>query len=231
MQKLPGNNYEFTQPIQMRFNELIAGVRERRRGEDIRRRLRADAAVRQRNRRQSCGAFDGAADVKVEQIAAACRCWRSRIDKAEIARRGLSLSAVQDVIGTAIGGREAGHGVRRRPAFRDRRAAAGRAARRYRRDLKNLPVPLPGERRAPSRMTMSLCATWHSFTFTEGPNQVSRENGKRRVVVTANVRGRDIGSVVREAQAADSQAREAAARLLDHLGRTVRESRRGARSG
>ena len=69
-----------------------------------------------------------------------------------------------------------------------------------------------------------------SLTFTEGPNQVSRENGKRRVVVTANVRGRDIGSVVREAQEKISQAREASAGILDHLGRAVREPRLGASS-
>ena len=143
--------------------------------------------------------IDGAADVKVEQVAG-CRSWRSGSTRREIARRGLSLAAVQDVIGTAIGGREAGAGLRRRPPLPDRGPACRRGCARDIEILKNLPVSLPGEAGA-SRADYPAARRWRRFDFTEGPNQISRENGKRRVVVTANVRGRDIGSVVREAQA------------------------------
>ena len=106
MRELPGNNYEFTQPIQMRFNELLAGVRGdiavKVFGDEFEPMLRAAdqiAAILQ--------ADQGATDVKVEQ-ASGLPVLEIKVDKAAIARRGLSLAAVQDVIGTAIGGREAG---------------------------------------------------------------------------------------------------------------------------
>jgi cobalt-zinc-cadmium resistance protein CzcA len=115
----------------------------------------------------------------------------------------LSIAAVQDVIGTAIGGRQAGlvfEGDRRFQIV----VRLPDTLRANADVISGLPVPLPGEGGAPSRMTIPLRDV-ASLTFTEGPNQVSRENGKRRVVVTANVRGRDIGSVVREAQEKISQ--------------------------
>jgi cobalt-zinc-cadmium resistance protein CzcA len=192
--KLPGNKLGFSQPIQMRFNELIAGVRD-----DVAVKIFGDefepmlavadriAAILRR--------LDGAADVKVEEVVG-LPFLDIRIDKTEIARRGLSLAAVQDVIGMAVGGHAAGlvfEGDRRFQII-------VRLADRVRGDietLKNLPVSLPG---AGQNATIPLrqVATFH---FSEGPNQISRENGKRRVVVTANVRGRDIGSLVAEAQA------------------------------
>ena len=119
------------------------------------------------------------------------------IDKAEIARRGLSLAAVQDVIGMAIGGRAAGlvfEGDRRFQIV----VRLSDAMRNDIETLKNLPVSLPGRRPAALTIPLRQVAT---FRLSEGPNQISRENGKRRVVVTANVRGRDIGSLVGEAQA------------------------------
>ena len=120
-------------------------------------------------------------------------------DKAEIARLGLSHLAVQDVIGAAIGGRDAG------VLFEgDRRFEIVVRLPDYVRDdleaLKNLPVPLPGAG-ASGRIASVPLKQVASFSTAEGPNQISRENGKRRIVVTANVRGRDIASVVTEAQA------------------------------
>src|ERR1019366_296281 len=116
----------------------------------------------------------------------------------EIARLGLSVSAVQDVIGAAIGGREAGvvfEGDRRfRIVVR-----LNDELRENLEALKNLPVPLPGAAptgRAPAILLKQVAR----FDLTEGPNQISRENGKRRVVITANVRGRDIGSLAAEVQ-------------------------------
>jgi heavy metal efflux system protein len=209
---IPGTLLGFSQPIQMRFNELIAGVRD-------------DLAVKVfgeefgpmvEGARRIAGilrSLDGAADVKVEE-AVGLPFLEIRIDRREIARRGLSLADVQDVIGTAIGGKDAGlmyEGDRR---F----AIVVRLADTIRNDveaLKNLPVPLPASQAAPARAGTGVPAApalaavgmsvplrqLASFAFTEGPNQVSREDGRRRVVVTANVRGRDIGSLVAEAQA------------------------------
>jgi cobalt-zinc-cadmium resistance protein CzcA len=194
---LPGNNYEFTQPIQMRFNELLAGVRGdvavKVFGEEFEPMLRAANQIAGILR-----SLEGAADVRVEQ-ATGLPFLDIKVDKAEIARRGLSLSGVQDLIGAAIGGRDAG------VVFEgDRRfEIVIRLPETIRTDveaLKNLPVPLPqaNERAGISTIPLKQVAT---FTSGEGPNQISRENGKRRVVVTANVRGRDIASLVAEAQA------------------------------
>ena len=119
---LPGNNYEFTQPIQMRFNELLAGVRG-----DIAIKVFGDEfepMLRSANQIAAVlRGMEGAADVRVEQ-ATGLPFLQIAVDKAEIARRGLSVSAVQDVIGAAVGGREAGvlfEGDRR---FDDRREAS-----------------------------------------------------------------------------------------------------------
>ncbi|GAI94367.1 unnamed protein product, partial [marine sediment metagenome] len=188
--EVAGNNYEFTQPIQMRFNELLAGTRGdlavKVFGEEFDTMLPAANQVATVLR-----SVQGAEDVKVEQVTG-LPFLEIRIDKAEIARLGLSHFAVQDVIGAAIGGREAG------VLFEgDRRFEIVVRLPDYVRDdleaLKNLPVPLPGAGAA-GRMASVPLKQVASFSTAEGPNQISRENGKRRIVVTANVRGRDIAS-------------------------------------
>jgi heavy metal efflux system protein len=195
--KSPGNSLGFTQPIQMRFNELIAGVRE-----DVAVKIFGDEfAPMQRAAGQIAAVLktlDGAADVKVEETQG-LPVLEIRIDKAEIARHGLRLAEVQEVIGSAIGGTAA------RLVFEgDRRfQIIVRLADALRNDLdafENLPVTLPqsGSGKGSTTIPLQRLATFH---YDEGPNQISRENGKRRVVVTANVRGRDIGSLVGEAQA------------------------------
>ena len=193
--ELPGNSYEITQPIQMRFNELLAGVRGdiavKVFGDDFEPLLKAAnqiAAIMQ--------ATKGAVDVKVEQ-ARGLSVLEINVDKAAIARRGLSLAAVQDVIGTAIGGRDAGVVFEGDRHFE----IVVRLPDTIRNDLdalKNLPVSLPLSGATLQSVPLGQVA---SFTVSEGPNQISRENGKRRVVVTANVRDRDIASVVNEARA------------------------------
>ena len=196
VQELPGNNYEFTQPIQMRFNELLAGVRGdiavKVFGEEF------DAMLRAANQIATIiRGTEGAQDVRVEQVTG-LPFLEIKIDKVAIARLGLSLSAVQDVIGAAIGGRDAGvlfEGDRRFPIV----VRLPDAVRGDLEALKNLPVPLAGQ--AAGRGSSVLLKQVASFSFAEGPNQISRENGKRRVVVTANARGRDIASVVEEARA------------------------------
>ena len=202
---IPGNKVGFSQPIQMRFNELIAGVREDLAvsvfGDEFEPMLRAAnqiAAVLRGVR--------GTTEVKVEDVAG-MPVLEVNIDKAEIARHALSLSAVQDVIGIAVGGRPAGlvfEGDRRFQIV----VRLADVERNNIEVLKNLPVPLPGssahagEGAVASTLPLRVLA---DFNLSEGPNQVSRENGKRRVVVTADVRGRDIGSAVAEAQAKIAQ--------------------------
>ena len=196
VEDLPGNNYEFSQPIQMRFNELLAGVRGdlavKVFGEDFDPMLQAANQIARILRD-----IDGAQDVRVEQ-ATGLPFLEIKIDKAELARLGLRLFTVQDVIGAAIGGRDAGvvfEGDRRFPIT----IRLPDAVRENIDALKNLPAPLPPSAQT-GRPPLILLKQVASFSFAEGPNQISRENGKRRVVVTANIRGRDIGSVVAEAQ-------------------------------
>jgi heavy metal efflux system protein len=186
-------------------NELIAGVREDLAvsvfGDEFEPMLRAAnqiAAVLEGVR--------GTTEVKVEDVTG-MPILEIRIDKAEIARHGLTLSAVQDVVGIAVGGRAAGlvfEGDRRFQIV----VRLSDVERNNIEILKNLPVPLPGalahagDGAAAATLPLRVLA---DFNLSEGPNQVSRENGKRRVVVTADVRGRDIGSAVGEAQAKIAQ--------------------------
>lgn len=194
VRELPGNNYEFSQPIQMRFNELLAGGRGdiavKVFGDDFAPLLRGADQVASILR-----ATKGAKDVKVEQ-ASGLSILDITVDKAEIARRGLSLAAVQEVIGAAIGGRDAGVVFEGDRYFE----IVVRLPETIRNDLdamKSLPVSLPTAGAVSLTVPLGQVA---AFTLGEGPNQVSRENGKRRVVVTANVRDRDIASVVNEAR-------------------------------
>jgi cobalt-zinc-cadmium resistance protein CzcA len=199
--RLPGNVYEFTQPIQMRFNELLAGVRG-----DIAVKVFGDEfEPMQKAANQVAAALRsvrGATDVKVEQ-AGGLPVLEIKVDKAAIARRGLSVSAVQDVIGAAVGGQDAGVVYEGDRSF-DIVVRLPESVRSDLEALSNLPVALP--KATPSSPVQSLPLNRVAqFSFTEGPNQISRENGKRRIVVTANVRGRDLGSVVEEAQAKVAQ--------------------------
>jgi len=191
VRELPGNSYELTQPIQMRSNELLAGVRTdlavKVFGEEFGPLLENADRIAAILRNTA-----GATDVRVEQ-AAGLPVLDISIDKGEIARRGLNLSAVQEVIGTAIGGRHAGTVYEGDRHFE----IVVRLEDSIRNDidaLRSLPVSLP---QAKATVPLGQLAV---FKMSEGPNQVSRENGKRRVVVTANVRNRDIESVVDEAR-------------------------------
>jgi heavy metal efflux system protein len=194
--RLPGNVYEFTQPIQMRFNELLAGVRGdiavKVFGDEFEPMLKAANEVAAALR-----AVRGATDVKVEQ-AGGLPVLEIKVDKSAIARRGLSVSAVQEVIGAAVGGQEAGVVFEGDRSF-DIVVRLPESVRSDLEALGNLPVALP--RATPNSPVQSLSLNRVArFSFSEGPNQISRENGKRRIVVTANARGRDLGSVVEEAQ-------------------------------
>jgi len=180
----------------MRFNELIAGVREdlavKIFGDEFEPMLRAAGQIASILR-----TVEGATNIKLEQVTG-LPVLEIKIDKSEIARRGLSLSDVQDVIGIAIGGRVAGlvfEGDRRFQII----VRLPDVERSDVNVLENLPVALPQSSPGVGAATIPL-RQLATFNFSEGPNQVSRENGKRRVVVTAEARGRDIGSLVEEAQ-------------------------------
>jgi len=198
--QLPGNNYEYTQPIQMRFNELIAGVRSdvavKVYGDDF------DQINATANRVAAVlRTVAGGADIKVEQTTG-LPMLDVKLNKAAIARYGLNVGDVLDVVSAAIGGRESG------VVFQgDRRFhIVVRLPDRLREDiaaLESLSIQVPKENTeegSGSRPAFIPLKAVASFEVGEGPNQISRENGKRRVVVQANVRGRDIGSFVAEAQ-------------------------------
>lgn len=204
---VPGNNYEFTQPIQMRFNELISGVRS-----DVAVKIYGDdfGAMEKTAAQlvQTLKTIDGSADVKMEQTSG-LPMLEVKLDKNAIARYGLNVSDVLDVLSIAVGGREAGlvfQGDRRFDIL-------VRLPDTMRQDLtvlENLPVLLPAD---DDNMADRISGQPHTrpayiplkqvakLEITDGLNQISRENGKRRMVVQANVRGRDIGSFVKEAQA------------------------------
>jgi cobalt-zinc-cadmium resistance protein CzcA len=206
--KTLGSNFEFTQPIAMRFNELIAGVRG-----DVAVKVFGDDFEQLLPIAQRIGGIleetAGAADVRVEQIAG-LPVLSVDVDREAIARYGLTVADVQEVVSVAIGGREAGQ------VFEgDRRFdIVVRLPEDFRRNLpalSNLPIPLghEGETSAvrlaggepETRFAFLPLGSVARVVITEGPNQISRENGKRRIVVQANVRGRDLGSFVNDAQA------------------------------
>lgn len=199
--KLPGNTYEFSQPIQLRFNELISGVRS-----DVAIKIFGDDMDVMNETAGKIAAVlekvPGASEVKVEQTSG-LPMLTVNIDRDKTARYGLNIGDVQDAISTAIGGREAG------TMFEgDRRFdIVVRLPDNLRSDLesiKRLPIALPKSTAISNgvdgRTTYIPLSEVASLEIAPGPNQVSRENGKRRVVVSANVRGRDIGSFVGEAQ-------------------------------
>ncbi|UIJ43517.1 CusA/CzcA family heavy metal efflux RND transporter [Sphingomonas cannabina] len=189
---VPGHAYEVTQPIQMRFNELIAGVRSdvavKVFGEDFAEMNAVANRIAAALRR-----VPGAEDVKVEQTEG-LPMLDIAYSQDRASRVGVAAQDVADTVAAAIGGREAGRifeGDRSFPIV-IRLADATRA------DLEALgqtPVPTPAGAFVP-------LASVADIRIVDGPNQISRENGKRRVVVQVNVRGRDVASVVSEARAA-----------------------------
>ncbi|KAA8738812.1 CusA/CzcA family heavy metal efflux RND transporter [Pseudomonas koreensis] len=195
---LPGSNYELSQPIQLRFNELISGVRS-----DVAVKVFGDdmdvlnataakiAAAMQK--------VNGASEVKVEQTTG-LPVLTINIDRDKAARYGLNVGDVQDTIAVAVGGRQAGilyEGDRR---F-DMVVRLSDAMRKDIDGLSALLIPVPALSGAANQIGFIALKDVASLDLVLGPNQVSRENGKRLVIVSANVRGRDIGSFVSEAGA------------------------------
>lgn len=191
--EVPGSNYEFTQPIQMRFNELLSGVRA-----DVAIKVHGDDLEQLLAVGEKIGAVvegvSGAQDVGVEQVTG-LPVLQITPDRAALARLGLNVDDVQSVVATAIGGTVTGQvfeGDRRFDVVvRLPESERGKVD-----DVGRLRIPLPGSIDQP-RGFVPLQDVARIETVI-GPNQISREDGKRRVVVTANVRGRDLGSFVDE---------------------------------
>ena len=189
--QLPGNKYEFTQPIEMRFNELISGVRAdlgiKVFGDDLDQLLASANDVL-----EVVESMEGAADARVEQVTG-LPMLSVHPKRMALSRYGLTVDDLQDLVAAGVGGENAGliyEGDRR---FQ----LVVRLPEEIRRDvdsLADLPVPLPDGGYVPLSEVAEL-------ELAPAPNQISRENGKRRVVVTANVRDRDLGGFVEEAQA------------------------------
>ena len=196
-EKYAGNAYEFSQPIQLRFNELISGVRS-----DVAVKIFGDdmdvLANTGKEIAEVLQKIPGAAEVKVEQTGG-LPMLTVNIDREKTSRYGLNIGDVQEALAIATGGRKAGimfEGDRRFDIV-------VRLPETLRTDLdalRQLPISLPAkDGAAASYIPLGEVA---SLDFAPGPNQISRENGKRRIVVSANVRGRDIGTFVPEAAAA-----------------------------
>jgi len=201
--EIPGSNYEFTQPIQMRTNELISGVRSdvavKVYGDNLDQLTRLASRVERVMR-----SVPGAEDVKAEQVTG-LPLLTITPDPAALARYGLNPGDVQETVATAIGGSVAGQLIEGDRRF-DLVVRLPESLRQDPAVLADLPIPLPksasldessrlatgtngGPRTVPLREVAKI-------QVERGPNQINRENGKRRVVITANVRERDLGGFV-----------------------------------
>jgi cobalt-zinc-cadmium resistance protein CzcA len=210
---VPGNNYEFTQPIEMRFNELISGVRA-----DVAVKIYGDDLDVLRESGEATvavlGQVAGAADARMEQVTG-LPMLTVRPERAAIARFGLDVADVQEAVQTAIGGRVASQVFEGDRRF-DLVVRLPEPLRTNPEILRRLPIALPDMRGHSEDLVAASfdplrVALGHGRSYVPlgdlatievapAPNQITRENGKRSVIVTANVRGRDLGSFIEEAQ-------------------------------
>ena len=186
---LPGNNSEFSQPIELRFNELISGVRSdvgvKIFGDDMQLLNQQATQIAQKIQRIS-----GATAVNVEQTSG-LPLLNVEVNPALAAQYGLSVKAIQDLVATSVGGQNVGQILQ--------------GDRRF-----DFVIRLDDQQRTPEHLALLPLQTANGGLIQLqdvakvetilGINQVSREDGKRRVVVTANVEGRDLGSFVQELQ-------------------------------
>ncbi len=204
---LPGNNSEFSQPIELRFNELISGVRS-----DVGVKLFGDDMEilnREANKiSQKINSISGATAVNVEQTSG-LPLLNVEVDKSRAAQYGLSVRAIQDLVATSVGGQNVGTILQgdKRFDFVIRLDESQRSPEQ----LALLPIQLPNG----GLVQLQDVARVENIL---GINQVSRENGKRRVVITANVEGRDLGSFVTELQSTLSKQELPSGYWIDYGG-------------
>jgi cobalt-zinc-cadmium resistance protein CzcA len=217
LKEIPGTAYEISQPVLLRMNELVSGVKS-----DIAVKLfgdNMDILDRDANKiRDVLGTVAGASEPKVEQVSG-LPMLNIALDRPALARYGVNVADVQSVIEAAIGGKDVGQGFEGDRRF-DLVVRLPEDVRTNLAALKRIPIPLGGQdsskseagREEPRKQStrgenlvnyerpfVPLGAV-AKFNETLGPNQISRENGKREIVVTCNVRGRDMASFVAEAQ-------------------------------
>lgn len=209
VRKIPGQNYEFSQPVELRMNELVSGVRSdlavKVYGDEMEVMQKYAALVAEELRK-----VPGAEDIKVEQVAG-MPMVTIEIDRQAVARYGLNVKDVQEVIQIALGGANAGQVIQGDRRF-DLVVRLPENLRGNLQTLGSLPIPLPKAEEAPARLTRAAYAekpqagyiplsNVAKISTAEGARQIRREDGKRRIVVQSNVRGRDLGGFVAEAQA------------------------------
>ncbi len=193
VEEIPGSKYEITQPIEMRFNELISGVRAdvaiKIYGDDL-----DELEALAKSVEEIVSGVPGAADVQSEQVTG-LPILSIHPDRAALARFGLDVEDIQRVAGAALGGKVIGlyfEGDRRFdivvrfPEYLRTDVSA----------IERLPIPLPNDRLDASDLLFVPLSELASVEIAPGPNQVSRENGKRKLTVTSNVRDRDLGSFI-----------------------------------
>ena len=189
---IPGNRYEFLQPIQMRFNELLAGVRAELAikvfGDDFDTLTGLGAEIE-----SAISQVEGIADIQVEQTTG-LPMLNIVPDHQKLIQHGISIGDVQSQVATAMGGAVVGK-FYQGDVRSDIVVRLGESQRQDIDALNYLPIALPYGHSIPLQELVSI-------ELVSGANQINRENGKRRVVVTANVRGRDLGSFVADIQQA-----------------------------
>ena len=204
IENIPGNRYEITQPIQMRFNELISGVRSdlavKVYGDDLGQLVELAEQIE-----SVVSKINGAADVRAEQ-ATGLPMLTIVPDRERLSYFGLDIEDIHEVLRIAMAGKHAGQifeGDRRFELV----VRLPETLRTNLEVLSQLKIELPSMQESNlSTLAKTIpLSEVADITFSTGPNQISRENGKRRVFVTANVRGRDLGSFVADVQNAVSQ--------------------------
>jgi len=191
VEPVPGNRYEFLQPIQMRFNELLSGVRAELAikifGDDLSQLESLGEEIQ-----SVIGSVDDIVDIQMEQTTGLSM-LTLKPKQSALGQYGVELNSLQDQVATAMGGQGAGFFYEG-----DRRAEIVVRLPEDRRNnidqLGSLPIQVSSGGYVPLKELVDI-------GLTTGLNQVNRENGKRRVVVTANVRGRDLGSFVSDVKA------------------------------
>ncbi|HSE42603.1 MAG TPA: CusA/CzcA family heavy metal efflux RND transporter [Acidobacteriota bacterium] len=195
LEKIPGNKYEFTQPIEMRFNELIAGVRA-----DVAVKIYGDdMEVLVENGQKALDivqSIPGASDARLEQMTG-LPVLTVHLDRDAMSRYGLIVEQVQGAVEIAIGGKSAGQIFEGDQRF-DLVVRLPDELRQNLQAMKSIPISLP-KKNGEHQQFIPL-ANVAKFEIAPGPNQINRENGKRHAIVTANVQNRDLGSFVEEAQ-------------------------------
>jgi cobalt-zinc-cadmium resistance protein CzcA len=209
MADVPGSVYVISQPIQQRMNETVSGVRSdvgvKIFGDDLDVLVHAAAQVQAILQK-----VQGAADVRTEQVEG-LPVLTIKVDRQALSRFGINVADIQSLVEIAVAGKNEGRVFEGDKRF----DIVVRLPEHLRSDLdaiRSLPIPLPATEN-PARATAALwgnsplahiryvpLAELAEIDLAPGPNQVSREDGKRRIVVTANVRGRDLASFVAEAQ-------------------------------